>query len=181
MPRLASRSSLTPRARLACALKTIWHQVGLVFLFLLVLYVVGLWVNVNVHADVRMEIPRNMTCAIDLDIDIGTDAVDHEYVSARFLLVTRATHIPPPAPSPIKCFSPKSRQRCANWKARQRDRGRARLSQEMGREIYQHESYVLSLILMRTARTSPWRVLTDHRVQNFTWFTLFSLVGLGVW
>ena len=72
--------------------------------------------NVNVNADVKTEIGRNMTRTIDLDIDIGADAVDYKYVSAHSLPVTRATHIPPPAPAPTEGFSPESRQRCADWK-----------------------------------------------------------------
>ena len=57
-----------------------------------------------------------MTRTIDLDIDIGADAVDYKYVPLYFTFFARPVHLPPPAPSPIKNLSPESRQRCANWK-----------------------------------------------------------------
>ena len=72
----------------------------------------------NADIDVRTEIARNMTRTIDLDIDIGADAVDYKYVPLCSTLFTRPVHLPPPAPapSPIKSLSPESRRRCANWK-----------------------------------------------------------------
>jgi hypothetical protein len=69
-----------------------------------------------VTTDVRTEIGRNMTRTIDLDIDIGADAVDYKYVPLRATLFARLVHLPPPAPSPIKSLSRESRQRCGNWK-----------------------------------------------------------------
>ena len=39
-----------------------------------------------------------MTRTIDLDIDIGADAVDYKYVSLRSLPFARPVHLPPPAP-----------------------------------------------------------------------------------
>jgi hypothetical protein len=51
---------------------------------------------------VEMEIAHNVTCTIDLNIDIGADAVDHKYVPPRFPPFARPVHLPHPVPSPIK-------------------------------------------------------------------------------
>jgi hypothetical protein len=107
-PKHGSQSLPTPRARSGCALNTIWPPVG-------PLFVVVVGFGLNVTADVRTEIGRNMTRTIDLDIDIGADAVDYKYVPLRAAPFARPVHLPPPASSPIKNL-PESRRRCENWK-----------------------------------------------------------------
>ena len=60
-------------------------------------------------------------------------------------------------------------------------RGRDDVSQEAGRAIHKdqrcvHPSPAFPSILTRSRLES-----TNQRVQNFGWFTILSLAGLGVW
>jgi len=96
-------------------------------------------------SDVRTEIGRNMTRTIDLDIDIGADAVDYNAIANQESLSGIETEM--------------------------------RKLEGLVKEIVDELDYLKK----REERFANTNLSTNKRVQNFAWFTLFSLVGLGVW
>ncbi|KAH7886891.1 emp24/gp25L/p24 family/GOLD-domain-containing protein [Phlebopus sp. FC_14] len=96
-------------------------------------------------ADVRNEVARNMTRAIDLDIDIGADAVDYNAIANQESLSGLETEM--------------------------------RKLEGVVKEIVDELEYLRK----REERFSDTNISTNRRVQNFAWFSLVSLVGLGVW
>lgn len=95
--------------------------------------------------DVKVEIARNMTRTIDLDIDIGADAVDYNAIANQESLSGIETEM--------------------------------RKLEGVVKEIVDELDYLKK----REERFSDTNLSTNKRVQSFAWFTLFSLVGLGVW
>jgi len=95
--------------------------------------------------DVKMDIARNMTRTIDLDIDIGADAVDYNAIANQESLSGIETEM--------------------------------RKLEGVVKEIVDELDYLKK----REERFSDTNLSTNKRVQSFAWFTLFSLVGLGVW
>ncbi|KAG9313475.1 emp24/gp25L/p24 family/GOLD-domain-containing protein [Chiua virens] len=73
-------------------------------------------------------------------------------------------HPPLVVPSPTKSLSPVLRRRCANWKG-------------LVKEIVDELDYLKK----REEKFADTNLSTNRRVQNFAWFTLVSLIGLGVW
>ena len=131
-------------------------------------------------AAVKSDIARNMTRTIDLDVDIGADAVDYKCVRLPF---TRSfAHSSLPVPLPTKSLYLVSRWKCVNWKVSSKRlwtsstisrNGKRNSPIRTVRPLLPHTCLILHAF--------PSSVSTNQRVQNFAWFTLFSLVGLGVW
>lgn len=145
--------------------------------------------NVVRSTDVKMDVARNMTRTIDLDIDIGADAVDYKYVLLHFF-----PHVPP-FTHPFQCYcqprvSIRNRDRNAQvGRTRQRDCGRAGLSQETGREIRQHEPYVSPsfsctfhcscVLLAQSRRTSACKTLPGSR-SSPSWVWVYGRFSIFV-
>ncbi|KAI9567451.1 emp24/gp25L/p24 family/GOLD-domain-containing protein [Boletus coccyginus] len=90
-------------------------------------------------------IGRNMTRTIDLDIDIGADAVDYNAIANQESLSGIETEM--------------------------------RKLEGVVKEIVDELNYLKK----REEKFANTNLSTNKRVQNFAWFSLFSLVGLGVW
>ncbi|KAN0084269.1 emp24/gp25L/p24 family/GOLD domain containing protein [Tylopilus felleus] len=101
--------------------------------------------HVFCRTDVKMEIARNMTRVIDLDIDIGADAVDYNAIANQESLSGIETEM--------------------------------RKLEGIVKEIVDELNYLKK----REETFASTNLSTNQRVQNFAWFTLVSLVGLGVW
>jgi len=95
--------------------------------------------------DVKTDLARNMTRTIDLDIDIGADAVDYNAIANQESLSGLETEM--------------------------------RKLEGVVKEIVDELDYLKK----REERFSTTNLSTNKRVQNFAWFTIVSLVGLGVW
>ncbi|KAI6127574.1 emp24/gp25L/p24 family/GOLD-domain-containing protein [Pisolithus thermaeus] len=95
--------------------------------------------------DVKIVLAQNMSRTIDLDIDIGVDAVDYNAIANQESLSGLETEM--------------------------------RKLEGVVKEIEDELEYLKK----REERFATTNLSTNQRVQNFAWFTLFSLIGLGVW
>ncbi|KAF8842933.1 hypothetical protein BDN67DRAFT_965093 [Paxillus ammoniavirescens] len=106
---------------------------------------VGVCFKNYLSAETRTEMARNMTRTIDLDIDIGADAVDYNAIANQESLSGLETEM--------------------------------RKLEGIVKEIVDEMDYLRK----REERFADTNISTNQRVQNFAWFTLVSLVCLGVW
>ncbi|KIJ11165.1 hypothetical protein PAXINDRAFT_171860 [Paxillus involutus ATCC 200175] len=106
---------------------------------------VGVCFKNYLSVETRTEMARNMTRTIDLDIDIGADAVDYNAIANQESLSGLETEM--------------------------------RKLEGIVKEIVDEMDYLRK----REERFADTNVSTNQRVQNFAWFTLVSLVCLGVW
>ncbi|CCM00231.1 uncharacterized protein FIBRA_02259 [Fibroporia radiculosa] len=88
---------------------------------------------------------KQRTRVIDLDIDIGADAVDYNAIANQESLSGLETEM--------------------------------RKLEGVVKEIVDEMDYLKS----REERFQSTNISTNGRVQNFAWFTMASLVGLGIW
>ncbi|KAF8627113.1 hypothetical protein AX15_004540 [Amanita polypyramis BW_CC] len=95
--------------------------------------------------DVPYDKTLNMKRVVDLDVDIGADAVDYNAIANHESLFTLETEM--------------------------------RKLEGIVKEISEEMTY----LKRREEKFTDTNVSTNGRVQNFAWFTIFSLVGLGVW
>ncbi|KAL4079597.1 emp24/gp25L/p24 family/GOLD-domain-containing protein [Scleroderma citrinum] len=95
--------------------------------------------------DVKINLAQNMSRTIDLDIDIGADAVDYNAIANQESLSGLETEM--------------------------------RKLEGVVKEIVDEMEYLKK----REERFADTNLSTNQRVHNFAWFTLFSLIGLGVW
>ncbi|KIJ61595.1 hypothetical protein HYDPIDRAFT_115752 [Hydnomerulius pinastri MD-312] len=106
---------------------------------------VGVCFRNFLDATMKTELARNMTRTIDLDIDIGADAVDYNAIANQESLSGLETEM--------------------------------RKLEGVVKEIVDELDYLKK----REERFADTNISTNQRVQNFAWFTLFSLIALGVW
>ncbi|KAF8547031.1 hypothetical protein OG21DRAFT_1517680 [Imleria badia] len=106
---------------------------------------IGVCLKNYLAPEVKTGITQNMTRAIDLDIDIGADAVDYNAIANQESLSGLETEM--------------------------------RKLEGVVKEIVDELNYLKK----REERFANTNLSTNNRVQNFAWFTLVSLVGLGVW
>ncbi|KAI6040923.1 emp24/gp25L/p24 family/GOLD-domain-containing protein [Pisolithus marmoratus] len=104
-----------------------------------------LWMLRLLTVDVKASLAQNMSRTIDLDIDIGVDAVDYNAIANQESLSGLETEM--------------------------------RKLEGVVKEIEDELEYLKK----REERFANTNLSTNQRVQNFAWFTLFSLIGLGVW
>ncbi|KAG5643404.1 vesicle coat component [Asterophora parasitica] len=96
-------------------------------------------------ADVSSEAASKLSRVIDLDVDIGADAVDYNAIANQESLSGLETEM--------------------------------RKLEGIVKEVLDELGYLKT----REERFSKTNTSTNQRVQNFAWFTIFSLAGLGVW
>ncbi|KAG8216815.1 emp24/gp25L/p24 family/GOLD-domain-containing protein [Butyriboletus roseoflavus] len=106
---------------------------------------IGVCFKNHLAPEVKMDIGRNITRTIDLDVDIGADAVDYNAIANQESLSALETEM--------------------------------RKLEGLVKEIADELDYLKK----REERFTNTNLSTNRRVQNFAWFSLFSLVGLGVW
>jgi len=124
----------------------------------------------------------NMTRTVDLDIDIGADAVDYKCV--------------PPALYCALLTPSLLSSAIANQESLSGLETEMRKLEGIVKEIVDELDYLkkrearftdtnrqssLDSCMRHTADLTLLAVVTNKRVQNFAWFTLFSLVALGAW
>jgi len=106
---------------------------------------VGVCFKNYLEPDVPSEQANKMSRIIDLDVDIGADAVDYNAIANQESLSGLEVEM--------------------------------RKLEGIVKEIVDEMGYLKK----REERFSDTNVSTQQRVQNFAWFTIFSLAGLGVW
>ncbi|KAJ7167443.1 emp24/gp25L/p24 family/GOLD-domain-containing protein [Mycena crocata] len=106
---------------------------------------VGVCFKNYLHKDISMEKAGKMARIIDLDVDIGAEAVDYNAIANQESLSGLETEM--------------------------------RKLEGLVKEIVDEMGYLKK----REERFSDTNISTQQRVQNFAWFTLVSLTGLGVW
>ncbi|KAG6815546.1 vesicle coat component [Tephrocybe sp. NHM501043] len=106
---------------------------------------VGVCFKNTVEGDVSYEVAQKLSRVIDLDVDIGADAVDYNAIANQESLSGLETEM--------------------------------RKLEGIVKEIVEEMDYLKA----REEKFSGTNISTNVRVQNFAWFTLFSLIGLGVW
>lgn len=106
---------------------------------------VGVCLRNWLSPDVKITMAQNMSRTVDLDIDIGVDAVDYNAIANQESLSGLETEM--------------------------------RKLEGVVKEIEDELEYLKK----REERFAITNLSTNRRVQNFAWFTLFSLIGLGVW
>ncbi|KAF9233419.1 emp24/gp25L/p24 family/GOLD-domain-containing protein [Melanogaster broomeanus] len=106
---------------------------------------VGVCFKNYLSSDAKNEMSRNFSRTIDLDIDIGADAVDYNAIANQESLSGLDTEM--------------------------------RKLEGIVKEIVDELEYLRK----REERFADTNISTNKRVQNFAWFTLLSLIGLGVW
>jgi len=106
---------------------------------------IGVCFKNHLAPEVRTEMERNMTRTIDLDVDVGADAVDYNAIANQESLSGLETEM--------------------------------RKLEGVVKEIVDELNYLKK----REEKFADTNLSTNERVQNFAWFTLVSLVGLGVW
>ncbi|KAH0826564.1 emp24/gp25L/p24 family/GOLD-domain-containing protein [Lanmaoa asiatica] len=125
---------------------------------------IGVCFKNHLAPEIKTGIARNMTRTIDLDIDIGADAVDYKYV-------------PPTLPFSCLPIHPTSPSAIANQESLSGLETEMRKLEGLVKEIVDELDYLKK----REEKFANTNVSTNQRVQNFAWFTLLALVGLGVW
>ncbi|KAJ7512891.1 emp24/gp25L/p24 family/GOLD-domain-containing protein [Mycena galericulata] len=106
---------------------------------------VGVCFKNHLSKDVSQEKAGKMARIIDLDVDIGAEAVDYNAIANQESLSGLETEM--------------------------------RKLEGLVKEIVDELGYLKK----REERFADTNISTQQRVQNFAWFTLFSLTGLGVW
>ncbi|RDB28026.1 Endoplasmic reticulum vesicle protein 25 [Hypsizygus marmoreus] len=106
---------------------------------------VGVCFKNYIEGDVSYEQAQKLSRVIDLDVDIGADAVDYNAIANQESLSGLETEM--------------------------------RKLEGLVKEIVDELGYLKS----REERFTDTNTSTNQRVQNFAWFTLASLTGLGVW
>ncbi|KAM6503235.1 emp24/gp25L/p24 family/GOLD domain containing protein [Amanita muscaria] len=106
---------------------------------------VGVCFRNYIEGDVPYETRLALKRTIDLDVDIGADAVDYNAIANQESLSTLETEM--------------------------------RKLEGLVKEVADELSY----LKRREERFTDTNLSTNLRVQNFAWFTLFCLAGLGVW
>jgi len=106
---------------------------------------VGVCFKNYVEGDVPHSIASNLSRTIDLDIDIGAEAVDYNAIANQESLSVLETEM--------------------------------RKLEGVVKEIVDELGYLKA----REERFTNTNTSTNQRVQNFAWFSLVSLTGLGVW
>ncbi|KAG6827116.1 hypothetical protein H0H93_015856 [Arthromyces matolae] len=116
---------------------------------------IGVCFKNTVEGDVKYDDVRKLSRVIDLDVDIGADAVDYK-----------------PVKHGVTFFSA-----IANLESLSGLETEMRKLEGVVKEIVDEMEYLKT----REARFSSTNLSTNVRVQNFAWFTLVSLIGLGAW
>ncbi|KAF9010100.1 emp24/gp25L/p24 family/GOLD-domain-containing protein [Cyathus striatus] len=106
---------------------------------------VGVCLRNWVEGDVTHDQISKLARIIDLDVDIGADAVDYNAIANQESLSGLETEM--------------------------------RKLEGVVKEIVEEMDYLRK----REERFTKTNTSTRRRVQNFAWFTLFSLTGLGIW
>ncbi|KAJ7163084.1 emp24/gp25L/p24 family/GOLD-domain-containing protein [Mycena filopes] len=106
---------------------------------------VGVCFKNYLHKDISSEKATRMMRIIDLDVDIGAEAVDYNAIANQESLSGLETEM--------------------------------RKLEGVVKEIVDEMGYLKK----REERFADTNISTQQRVQNFAWFTLISLTGLGVW
>ncbi|KAJ7037795.1 emp24/gp25L/p24 family/GOLD-domain-containing protein [Mycena alexandri] len=106
---------------------------------------VGVCFKNYLHKDISSEKATKMMRIIDLDVDIGAEAVDYNAIANQESLSGLETEM--------------------------------RKLEGVVKEIVDEMGYLKK----REERFADTNISTQQRVQNFAWFTLISLTGLGVW
>ncbi|KAG1748296.1 emp24/gp25L/p24 family/GOLD-domain-containing protein, partial [Suillus paluster] len=106
---------------------------------------VGVCFKNYLSPDIKLDTARNMSRTVDLDIDIGADAVDYNAIANQESLSGLETEM--------------------------------RKLEGIVKEIVDELEY----LKQREERFADTNLVTNRRVQNFAWFTILSLTGLGVW
>ncbi|KAJ7126253.1 emp24/gp25L/p24 family/GOLD-domain-containing protein [Mycena epipterygia] len=106
---------------------------------------VGVCFKNYLHKDVSSEKGAKMARIIDLDVDIGAEAVDYNAIANQESLSGLETEM--------------------------------RKLEGVVKEIVDEMGYLKK----REERFADTNLSTQQRVQNFAWFTLLALTGLGVW
>jgi len=106
---------------------------------------VGVCFKNFVEGDISYERSSKLSRVIDLDIDIGADAVDYNAIANQESLSALETEM--------------------------------RKLEGIVKEVVDEMGY----LKRREERFTNTNTSTNQRVQNFAWFTIFSLGGLGVW
>ncbi|KAH7913104.1 emp24/gp25L/p24 family/GOLD-domain-containing protein [Hygrophoropsis aurantiaca] len=108
---------------------------------------VGVCFKNTLSSDVTIPPERmaNMTRIIDLDIDIGADAIDYNAIANQESLSGLETEM--------------------------------RKLEGIVKEVVDELEY----LKQREERFADTNISTNQRVQNFAWFTILSLAGLGAW
>jgi len=106
---------------------------------------VGVCLKNYVEGDVSHDQLGKLSRVIDLDIDIGADAVDYNAIANQESLSGLETEM--------------------------------RKLEGLVKEVADEMNYLKK----REERFTKTNFSTNQRVQNFAWFTILSLAGLGVW
>ncbi|KAG6828267.1 vesicle coat component [Tricholoma furcatifolium] len=106
---------------------------------------VGVCFKNYIEGDVPYEMEKKLSKVIDLDVDIGADAIDYNAIANQESLSGLETEM--------------------------------RKLEGLVKEIVDEMEYLKA----REVRFSSTNLSTNVRVQNFAWFTIFALAGLGVW
>ena len=118
---------------------------------------------------------------IDLDVDIGADAVDYKSVGSTWQHDSDLNNVSQCYCEPGVSVSPRNGDAKAGGFG-ERNCGRDGVPQEARGAFRQHEQYgSISIPYLRYELTDFKIVSTNQRVQKFAWFTLVALVGLGIW
>jgi len=106
---------------------------------------VGVCFKNHIEGDVSYDKASKLERVVDLDVDIGADAVDYNAIANQESLSGLETEM--------------------------------RKLEGIVKEIVEEMGYLKK----REERFTDTNTSTNKRVQNFAWFTLISLAGLGVW
>jgi len=106
---------------------------------------VGICFKNYMAADVPYDKQKGLARVVDLDVDIGADAVDYNAIANQESLSMLEVEM--------------------------------RKLEGIVKEIVEEMNY----LKQREERFTSTNMSTNQRVQNFAWFTLFSLLGLGAW
>ncbi|KAF8633134.1 hypothetical protein AX17_004635 [Amanita inopinata Kibby_2008] len=106
---------------------------------------VGVCFRNYVEGDVPYDKQLGLARVIDLDVDIGADAIDYNAIANQESLSGLETEM--------------------------------RKLEGIVKEISEEMTY----LKRREEKFTDTNLSTNLRVQNFAWFTIFSLAGLGVW
>jgi len=106
---------------------------------------VGVCFRNYIEGDISYDKASKLERVVDLDVDIGADAVDYNAIANQESLSGLETEM--------------------------------RKLEGIVKEIVEEMGYLKK----REERFTDTNTSTNQRVQNFAWFTLFSLAGLGVW
>ncbi|KAG6332440.1 hypothetical protein ID866_6646 [Astraeus odoratus] len=114
--------------------------------------------------DVKYAVAQNMSRTVDLDVDIGADAVDYKYV-----LQVVSSGFPQADTPPDSAI--------ANQESLSGLETEMRKLEGVVKEIVDELEY----LRQREERFSTTNLSTNQRVQKFAWFTLAALIASGVW